>query len=105
MCKNFNSQAADLRQSVELRPKTYMRVSGFSSEKARYGRSALSFYFIETFYIEIAVFTTFSPSPFVSIFDSILLKIHNKMFRVGATGRNIPVCVPLDLSTRNGRQV
>ena len=36
-------------------------VPGFSSEKTRYGRSALSFYFIEIFYIEIVFFTTFLP--------------------------------------------
>ena len=37
-----------------------MCVSGFNSEKTRYGRSALSFYFTEIFYIDIAFFTTFS---------------------------------------------
>ena len=59
-----------------------MCVSGFSSEKARYGRLALSFYFIKIFYIEIEFITTF---PTISSkFDNILLTIHNKMFRVGA---------------------
>ena len=38
-----------------------MCVSGFSSEKTRYGRSALSFYFTKLFYIDIAFFTTFFP--------------------------------------------
>ena len=59
-----------------------MCVSGFSSEKTRYGQSALSFFFSKIFYIDIAFFTTFSP--IFSIFDYIFLKIHNKMFRVGA---------------------
>ena len=61
--------------------KTNMCVSGFSSEKVRYGQSALSFYFIKIFYIEIVFFTIFST--IFSIFDNILLTIHNKMFRVG----------------------
>ena len=38
-----------------------MCVSGFNSEKPRYGRWALSFYFTEIFYINIAFFTTCSP--------------------------------------------
>ena len=33
-----------------LGKKKYMYVSGFSSEKNRYGRAALSFYSIELFY-------------------------------------------------------
>ena len=67
---------------VVVRPKKYMCVSRFSSEKARYDRSALLFYVIKIFYIDTAFFTTFSP--FFSIFDNILLLIHNKMFTVGA---------------------
>ena len=55
-----------------------MCIPGFSSEKAKYGWLAL-FYFIEIFYIELAFFTIF-----FNIFESILLTIHNKMFRVGA---------------------
>ena len=38
-----------------------MCVSGFSSEKTRYGGLALSFYFVELFYIEIGFAKTFSP--------------------------------------------
>ena len=57
-----------------------MRVSGFSSEKTRYGQSALSFYFTKIFYIDIAFSLHFPP--LFSIFDYIFLKIHNKMFRV-----------------------
>ena len=45
-------------------------------------RSA-SFYFTQIFYIDIAFYTT-PPTPIFSIFDYILLTIHNKMFRVGA---------------------
>ena len=45
------------------------------------------YYIIEIVYIDIALFTTRPPSPtpppFFSIFDTILFKIHNKMFRVG----------------------
>ena len=59
-----------------------MCVSGFSSEKPRYGRPALSFYCIKIFYIEIAFSLHFPP--FSSMFDNTLLTIHNKMFRVGA---------------------
>ena len=55
-----------------------MCVSGFSSEKTRYGLSAISFYFIEIFHMEIAFFTF---PPIFSIFDNIF---HNKMLRVGA---------------------
>ena len=33
-----------------------MCIVGFSSEKTRYGRSALSFYFTKIFYIDIAFF-------------------------------------------------
>ena len=62
--------------------KCFMCVSGFSSEKNRYGLLGLSFYFTKIFYIDIAFFTTFPP--FSSIFYDIFLKIHNKMFRVGA---------------------
>ena len=59
-----------------------MCVSGFSSEKTRYGPSALSFYFIEIFYMNICIFSTFpNPTPhsppFFSIFDNILLTISN----------------------------
>ena len=49
--------------------KKCMCVSGFSSEKNRYGRSALSFYFIELFFLLLllfffygyCIFITFSP--------------------------------------------
>ena len=41
------------------------------------------FYFIKIFCIEITYFSLQVP-PFFSIFDNILLKIHNKMFRVEA---------------------
>ena len=58
--------------------KKKMHVSGLSSEKTRYGWLALSFYFIDIFYIESAFITTF-----FSIFDNILLTIHSKMLRVG----------------------
>ena len=51
-------------------------------KKTRYGRSALSFYFIKICYIEIAFFSTFPP--FFSIFENIFLAICNKMFLVGA---------------------
>ena len=67
---------------METKAKTkYRCVSGFSSEKTRYGGSALTFYFIKIFYIEIAVFCTFSP-----IFQHIrqyFAHNSNKMFRVG----------------------
>ena len=63
-------------------PIRHMCVSGFSSEKTRYGRSALSFSFTRIFYTDIAFSLYFHP--FFSIFDYIFLKIHNKMFRVGA---------------------
>ena len=50
----------------------------FSSEKTRYGRSALTVYFIKMLYIEI----TFPH--FFSIFADVFPTIYNKMFRVGA---------------------
>ena len=56
-----------------------MCVTGFSSEKNRYGWAALSLYFAKLFNIDIAFFLLHFP-PFLRIF----LKIHNKMFRVGA---------------------
>ena len=59
----------------------HMRVSGLSSEKNRYGQTALIFYFI---LILCALgFEPYSP-PFFSIFDYLLLVLHNKMFRVKA---------------------
>ena len=61
----------------------YMCVSGFSSEKTRYGRSALQF-FLSKYLIWILHFFFQHFSTFSSIFDNILLTIHNKMFRVGA---------------------
>ena len=36
-------------------------VSGFSSDKTRYGWLALLFYFTKIFYIDITFFTTFHP--------------------------------------------
>ena len=60
-----------------------MCVLGFSSEKTRYGLLALSFYFIEKFYIEIAFFTKFPPF-FIAYLSIFLLATHSKMFRVGA---------------------
>ena len=61
-----------------IRQKKKMHVSDFSFEKTRYGWLALSFYFIDIFYMESAFITTF-----FSIFDNILLTIHSKMLRVG----------------------
>ena len=60
-------------------------LSDFSSEKARFGRSELSFYFIRIFfYIDIAFSTTFPPrphphphSPLFNKHDSTLLTGHN----------------------------
>ena len=61
----------------------YMCISGFSSEKTRYGRSALQFilskYFVWILLIFFKHFSSFS-----SIFDKILLTIHNEMFGVAA---------------------
>ena len=47
--------------SYYTKAKKHMCVSGFSSGKTRYGRSALSLYFVKIFYIKIAFFNTFSP--------------------------------------------
>ena len=60
----------------------HMCVSGFNSEKARYGRSALSFYQNILYRNCIFFFAIFST--IFSISDNIFLTIHNKMFRVGA---------------------
>ena len=67
---------------METKAKTkYRCVSGFSSEKTRYGGSALTFYFMKIFYIEMQ-FSIHFPQ-FFSIFANTLHTIHNKMFRVG----------------------
>ena len=54
----------------------------FSSEKTRYGRSALHFILSKYFIWILHFLLRFSS--FSSIFDNILLTIHNKMFRAGA---------------------
>ena len=68
--------------SNEYPQHVFICVSGFSSEKTRYGRSALYFILLKD-YIEILPFSLHFP-PFFTIFDYTVLKIHNKMFRVGA---------------------
>ena len=60
----------------------YVCASGFSPEKFRYGRPAL--HFILTKYCIWILHFLQHFSSFSSIFDNILLTIHNKMFRVGA---------------------
>ena len=59
-----------------------MCVSGFSSEKTRYGLLAL--HFILSKYFTWILHFLLHFSPFSSIFDNMLLTIHNKIFRVGA---------------------
>ena len=68
-----------------LGQKIYMCVSGFSSEKKRYGWSALNInvYFILIFYMYIWLLSHIFPT-FSIIFDYTLLILHNKMLRVSA---------------------
>ena len=80
----------DWSQHCEQRPyskaKKYMCVSGFSSEKTRYARRYVSFY--QNILYRKCIFH-FIFRHFFSIFDNILLTIHNKMFRVGEKKKQV----------------
>ena len=67
---------------LDLGQKNYMCISGFSSEKTRYSRSALHF-ILSRYFIWILHFL-WQFSSFSSIFDNNLFTIHNKIFRVRA---------------------
>ena len=78
-----------------------MCVSGFSSEKIRYGRSALSFYFTKIFYIDIAGFITFPPPPIFSAY----LTIFSLKFTIKCLGSEVKLVSALEIRNNSFHRI